>query len=223
MTLHPPLTSAQLKFDRGCEHLNALHKAIGLFLANKKTYSVLDEYAPAPQTQGYVRFLEAAPVPDEVSLLIGDAGHNFRNFRSCLDHIAWQLAAAENAKGNITDHWKESEVSFPIYASRRKYLRKRKRAWRHVGLTGVRRRTLRRLQPYQRRDAPEAHPLWHLHWLSNIDKHQVLHTTLVGLGEEMPPPGEFSKTLIDPTTGEIEYVYTPPAESIPQAARCLSR
>ena len=114
----PPLTSAQLKFDRGCEHLNALHKAIGLFLANKKTYSVLDEYDP--QTQGYVRFLEAAPVPDEVSLLIGDAGHNFR---SCLDHIAWQLAAAENPKGNITDHRKESEVSFPIYASRRKYLR----------------------------------------------------------------------------------------------------
>src|SRR5712691_3773434 len=156
-----PLTSAQLKFDRACEHVDCLHKAVRDFLSDKETYRVLDQYEP--ETGGYARYLEAAKTPPQFSLLIGDAAHNFR---SCLDHIAWQLAIAASPTGNPYDDVRDvTKIAFPIFVTRRKYLRERHKHWRHVGIRPEHRRIVRNLQPYKRRDAPETHPLWHLYWL----------------------------------------------------------
>jgi hypothetical protein len=200
-----PLSGAQLKYDRGSKHVNTLHEEVARFM-DKDARRILEKYKP--DTGSYERqIIEGAPTPPEWSLLLGEIAHNFR---SCLDHIAWQLAIAASPTGKPKDHWKNvADISFPLLASRSEYLAKKRRkpVWRLDGLLPYHARQIRKCQPYLRRDAPKTHPLWHLSRLSNIDKHQVLHTTLVGLDERFPPPGTFTKTLTDPETGEIEYVY----------------
>lgn len=206
-----PLDGARLKFDRGCEHVDTLHECVRRYL-KENARGVLDKYEP--QLGGYVRMIEGPAIPPEWSVLLGEIAHNFH---SCLDHVAWQLAIAFSPTDNAEDGgWPSTEISFPLFACRRKYLRKRSKAWRHNGLLPRHRQCIRRLQPYQRKDAPESHPLWHLYWLSNIDKHQVLHTTLVGLDPSVPGPGAFTREVLDPETGEVQYIYEmPPEAAIP--------
>ncbi len=207
-----PLDGARLKFDRGGVHVDMLRKDVGCFL-KQHTRRVTDKYDA--KAGRYVRHVQASPTPPQWSVLLGEIAHNFR---SCLDHIAWQLAIAASPTDNPEHDWEARRISFPLYARRAEYLDKRnsrhttaKRvipaAWRHAGLLPHHRRLVRHHQPYQRRHAPESHPLWHLRSLSNIDKHQVLHTTLVGVDETMPPPGHFLKKVLDPETGEAEYHY----------------
>jgi hypothetical protein len=206
-----PLVGAQLKAYWAGKDVDTLHKEIGAFL-KEDARRILDKYEP--QLGAYVRYVfPGSDARTEWSLLLGDIAHNYR---SCLDHIAWQLAIANSPTRNPKDQWKANDISFPIYTCRRKYLRKRHSAWRHQGLSSTHRRLIRHFQPYQRRDAPEAHPLWHLHELSNIDKHQVLHTTLVAINPAIPKPGKLSKKILDPETGEFEMVYEAP-EGMPGA------
>jgi hypothetical protein len=199
-----PLDSARLKFDRACEHIDSLHEQVGRFL-KEEPRRVLDK--AEPKTGGYVRYIESVPTPPEWSVLLGEIA---QNFHSCLDHIAWQLAVAASPTGNPEDQWAPTKISFPFFSNRRKYLGERNRAWRHVGLLPEHRRLVRKAQPYQRRNAPKSHPLWHLYRLSNIDKHQVLHTTLVGLGDDFPRPGAWTQKHVDPVTGDVSYIYELP-------------
>lgn len=194
-----PLDSAQLKFNRACKHLDCLHDQARMFLNKEQTQRVLDKFQP--ETGGYVRqIMGGAPTPPEWSLLLGEIAHNFH---SCLDHIAWRFAIAFSPTDNAEDGgWRATEISFPLFADRRKYLRQLNRAWRHRGLLPQHRRLVRNAQPYQRRNAPQTHPLWHLYWLSNIDKHQILNTTLVALGENIGPTGSYVQER-DPSTGEL--------------------
>ena len=193
-----PLDGAQLKFDRACEHVDSLHDQIRAFLNEEHTHRVLDKFQP--QTGGYVRqIIQGAPTCPTWSILLGEIAHNFH---SCLDHIAWQLAIAFSPTDNAEDGgWSAADISFPLFADRRKYLSQRNRAWRHNGLLPHHRRLVRNAQPYQRRDAPESHPFWHLYWLSNIDKHRVLHTSLVALGNDIGPTGAYIQERDD--TGRL--------------------
>jgi hypothetical protein len=195
-----PLDGARLKFDRGCEHVDTLHDQIPCFL-KEHSHRVADQFQP--QTGSHDRHIYGKLTPPLWSILLGEIGHNFR---SSLDHIAWQLAIVWSPTGDPEDQWDAREISFPIYADRRGYLTRKIRkgkpcpTWRHDGVLPQHRGPLRKLQPYQRRNAAFSHPLWLLHELSNIDKHRVLHTTLVGLGDNFPRPGaSFTYTTVDPS------------------------
>lgn len=207
-----PLVGAMLKAHWAGKYVDALHKEINTFL-DKDTHGVVEKFHP--EVGMYVRFIQApGDTRDEWSLMVGDIAHNYR---SCLDHIAWQLAIAASQSGNPEDYWKKNQIQFPIFKSRREYLGKKNRnpaknpVWRLDGPLPDHARLLRRCQPYLRRNAPASHPLWHLHELSNIDKHQVLHTTFVDLSDGLPPAGRLAKRITDPETGELlEMVYEPP-------------
>jgi hypothetical protein len=213
-----PLDGAQLKFDRACEHVDCLHAQVRAFLNKEHTQRVLDEFQP--QTGGYVRqIIDRAPTPPGWSILIGEIAYNFN---SCLDHIAWQFAVAFSPTDNVEDGWNDTRaVSFPLFSDRRKYLGQLSSAWRHKGLLPQHRRLVRNAQPYQRRDAPETHSLWHLLCLSNIDKHQVLHTTLVALAGDIGATGMFVQYR-DPITGELRgSALRPPAVPFTRASFTL--
>ena len=199
-----PLDGARLKYERGCEHVDTLHSEVVTFL-EENAGRVLEQYDS--EAGRYVRqIIDTLPTPDAWSALIGDIAHNFR---SCLDHIAWQMSLVGNPLNPKGEPWRKRDITFPTYVSRHEYLSKRHTAWRHQGLRAPDRWLLRKSQPYQRGNAAEAHPFWHLSELSNIDKHQVIHTTVVGLGEAMPKPGSFVRTTVDPTTQEPTITYGP--------------
>jgi hypothetical protein len=202
------LDGAQLKFDWASKNLDLLHDEIR-GLVNKDTHGVLDKYDP--KHGEYVRYILGEDPPPRWSLLIGDVAHNFR---SCLDHIAWQLAIARSPTGKPEDYWENvGQIAFPIFKSRSKYRGQPNRkpakqpVWRLDGVLQPHGRQMRKCQPYMRRDAPESHPLWLLHGLSNIDKHRVLHTTVVDIDDPIPAAPTLSRKVIDPETGEIEMIY----------------
>jgi hypothetical protein len=149
------LDGARLKFKRGSKHVNALHTSIDRFI-NKDARRVLEKYEP--QAGRYERhIIEGAPTPPNWSILLGEIAHNFR---SCLDHIAWQLAIDASPTGNPKDQWDVKKIQFPIFHNRHDYRGKPNRnpkqnpVWRLDGgllpahVRAVRRGTRRKRTPF---------------------------------------------------------------------------
>jgi hypothetical protein len=117
-------------------------------------------------------FLRVGEPPRVFGLILGEATHNLR---SALDHLAWQLA---NVDG---DPPKPKSVQFPIYEKPPKDFLTLE------CLNGMRephRAMLEMLQPYKADDRPQV--LEMLSWVSNTDKHRLLHTT-ASTGEQFVP------------------------------------
>lgn len=99
-------------------------------------------------------------------LILGDA---FHNFRSALDHVAWQLARRQ--QGRIP----RSMVSFPIAPTRQRF--HSPTVWTQLWEIGPREReTIENLQPYRQVFTGDVvHALALLSARNNQDKHRLLH------------------------------------------------
>lgn len=160
-----------LKLDHARHHLQTLNAQFGSF-DDRDPYDVVTEVHPKPGTQegwGHIRMkVNRDPLP-EWGLTIGDCVHSLR---AALDYAAlalWKSHAGEPTSAEIEN------VMFPIYSSQWKYYKN----WRRKigGVQPEARGIIRKLQPYQRRNDPDGHPLAVLNALDVYDKHRFLHTT----------------------------------------------
>ena len=166
-----PLASATLKLKRANLHAGTLKRETRRFLNAHEKPTFRGQFeANFTRYVVYVRTGYPDP-PDSFAVIFGDAIHNYR---SALDHLAWQLVK----HGNQPRPARPQDVQFPIYDLKRTFEK-------NVG---------RRL-PGANGDAIEfiksrnAHPRWnsrhnvlrHLARWTNDDKHRNVQLIASGL------------------------------------------
>jgi hypothetical protein len=202
------LNGVALKLGRFKEHHEAFEEAMDAF-RHSRPYRLVSEI----KADGFVHEWRAVDVKQpslHVGVVIGDAIHNLR---SCLDHLAWQLAMLTMLDGNQPPR----STEFPIFKDRADYFAKDAdgNPRRGSGLYKVRhiseaaQAIIEQLQPFQR-PSPEGvrvHPLWLLQELSNQDKHRVMNAAVAArrggasfvppdLVHEVWPPGRLEENAV---------------------------
>lgn len=164
------LAGARLKWDRANEQAGELSAEIGAFLNDERNrYKLaLDRDTDTPEERVIIRFDRATP--DVWSVRIGEIVHNWR---SALDHMVYEIAAAEG-EGKVP-----MGTEFPIFLDRAQFASKNRGGglYKIRGLPEPARTSIEEIQPFNRDDSPERHRLWALQELSNWDKHRLLHLT----------------------------------------------
>lgn len=169
--MEPSLTGPRAKLARAYEHLEALdHEAAEWF--ETQPYEIVGHFDSETSEQVFRINIKAGP-PARLGVILGDFA---QNLRASLDHLVWQLVLLNGKQPN-------RKVRFPIYRS----------AAEAAGDTGKpldllspkHRAAVESLQPHEAGDRMEDHGVLILAWLSNTDKHRVVHPTF---GFLMPPP-----------------------------------
>jgi len=112
-------------------------------------------------------------------LQLGDA---IQNMRAALDHAVWQLVILSG------DDPRKHRTQFPIcstgtdYWCKTKDGRSSRRDRELVGVAEVYRAIIDDAQPYRARHPPKDHALSGLAYLSNTDKHRVIHAGFLTIG-----------------------------------------
>lgn len=174
----PSLEGVDLKLNRAVDRFEALVKASNEFGEDPDSNRIVVEDHPDPP--GIVlRVKEVNRPPPKIGLLIGEC---VQQYRSALDHLAFQLLVA-NARGHIPAKLaKRSE--FPIFNSGPRFRGKVNRKGEPLAGSGLAKiegihrdaaRAIERLQPYHRRKNPGTLALWQLQELAGIDKHRFPH------------------------------------------------
>lgn len=180
------LDSALRKVARAKEHLDALTTLSDEFF-KRELYSVRHELDPdAPDWIRHILVVADDP-PPEWGALLGDV---VQNLRAALDHLVWRLVPLTGAKG-------DRRTQFPIVCYARAWNGAQGRNLR--GVHKEHRALIRALQPFQRSHSVQFHPLAQLVWLSNVDKHRLVHTSLVVGGWAAPP----TVALLDASAAEV--------------------
>jgi|SRR5579862_582209 len=160
----PSLEGAYRKLGRAKQHSDELWTIILGFL-KQHAYGGFTE-----DRNGYVvtiKVPDVPSVPPEVSLLLGDA---IQNMRAALDYLVFQLAKLDDPG---VDH--ERTTMFPVFSKRKDF--RDRGAWRIKMLTPQHRARIESLQPYNRGNRADRHPLARLVDLSDHDKHRLLIPT----------------------------------------------
>ncbi|HLW52531.1 MAG TPA: hypothetical protein VKW06_06780 [Candidatus Angelobacter sp.] len=155
-----------MKIERAKEHIRNLDATIQAFLSDKP-YRIGAKPHSIPSLEHTTLYVaEVKPVPDNISLILGDAIHNLR---SALDHLAWQLVELGGGKP-------DKNTYFPIC----------ERPHQYASMMGNReiqkipkdaRDILEAIQPYNTMDMT----LWLLHQLDISDKHRLLLTVVTSM------------------------------------------
>jgi hypothetical protein len=160
------------KFDRAKKHVEDFYSAARKF-GRENPHRVLSRTDVEAGVVAYY-IAEMPSIPDELSLIAGDALHNFR---SVLDHLAFELFLVSNGDPN------ETHTYFPILDDFKDYqdsifTRKVK------GMTEPIVEAIKGIQAYKDGDIT----LWRLHKLDICDKHRLLLTTCFGnFGRTLTP------------------------------------
>jgi hypothetical protein len=163
-----PLAGVQAKLERASEHLNALGEETNAFF-NGHPYEVRGEFEP--DSSSYVFRLEVIEEPPaRLGAILGDFAHNCR---SALDHVVWQLVLRDG--GTPGRH-----NQFPIFDTEAQFIEQVVCA-RRGPLTGVDPHSdewalIEGQQPYHVASGEPFLPV--LAWLSNEDKHRIVHPVL---------------------------------------------
>jgi hypothetical protein len=182
----------RIKLNRADEHLQAIDRVFGQFLAGQP-YSVIrepDPDAPPDEPRQLLKARIARHAMPEWSAVIGDCIHNLR---SALDNLAFALAGAQ--AGDRTE--------FPIFLDKPKFEERTRRGdptsrsglAKMTGIPKGAQDVIKALQPYARPHGlpARAEPLWVLQGMDIEDKH---HRLLVVGAATMPPP------LLEGTAGD---------------------
>jgi hypothetical protein len=195
----PTLEGCDAKVRRAREHLDALYAEIGAFIESEP-HEIVSEFDAETLTRTFA--LRVLKEPDETAwaVLLGDFVHNLR---SALDHLIWQLVLLNSAKPG-------DQNQFPICSHGTTYWCAKKDGSPSVrdrmlrGMADRHRTVIDGVQPYRRgHDAPKD-PLALLNWLSNVDKHRVLHPTFLAVIE--PNPDDYVVEG-DDTAGVAEFEF----------------
>ena len=174
------LDGAKQKVGRAQEHMTLLEGEITRFFKDNPDALRIDfrqEDDPQLLPMYVAHIADASESP--IGLVLGDV---INNFRSALDHIAWQLVAHGRKQRHLETA--PDTIKFPIVTgpskkgkSASEYFRDGLGGWL-PGVSTVHKTIIRSHQPYRRRPFPLRHALALLQTLSNTDKHRRLHTVL---------------------------------------------
>ncbi len=162
------LADPRMLMERAAEHLKEANTELKAFYhSNPVLFST-----EVNNEVGWciIRVAVTKPPPPRIGVIVGDATHNMR---AALDHLAWQLALTQTPE----PYWR---TEFPITDcatgdTRRQF----NRVVQSLPTDAV--DIIRELQPYNRGEAEEEHPLWLLDKLCNIAKHVMIpvHSTFL--------------------------------------------
>lgn len=170
-----PLDGIEAKIVRAGEHLKAIGEECEAFINAGTTFSVTSGYeADRRAWVQRIKVLEQPPL--RLGVLVGDFVHNVR---CALDHLAFALTELD---GGVPDRF----TQFPIATSKSAF--DGMAARRIPALTPEHRALIERAQPFSGSHGVEAHPLTWLQELSNADKHHVVQTTYLYLGDQRWKP-----------------------------------
>jgi hypothetical protein len=159
----PSLNDPYGKLARAEEHLETLDRECHEFMRDDPYAFVCDKDTEPGLYLYRLKVHRIAPV--RLGILVGDVVHNLR---SCLDHLAWQLACVSTT----TPH---PRTEFPIF----KDAGPGRRCFDPDGLKKIQslpsaaQEIIEAEQPYHR-EKPDEDPLWLLQELSNVDKHRII-------------------------------------------------
>ena len=171
-----PLDGCIAKVERAGEHWEALSNAVTTYFDRPEdgilAYVTEGEYAR--ETEEYIfRARLQRPLPIQWGILVGDYAHNLR---SALDHLMWELVKLREEQKPT------ARTQFPIFLKEhgKKSFNGPQAKEMMKGISANDRQLIRDLQPFA--TAPKGHPprdteLAVLAWLSNTDKHRIVHPT----------------------------------------------
>jgi hypothetical protein len=157
-----PFFGIDLKIRRAHDQLKALSSEIEAFF-QLKPYEIETQINPDTlHIFGILRVRHTAPTI--WSVVIGEIVHNLR---SALDHLIWQLVIKETGAPPTTN-----KTQFPIFDTLAGYQSRGEPVFLH-GVGATAKTLIKAAQPFE---TGEGHnnPLWHLHELSNWDKHRAI-------------------------------------------------
>jgi hypothetical protein len=155
------LAGVRAKLRRADEHCQAFNLLFEEYLVTQP-YSITFEFDPATGWHTFRWLVEQEPPLEDLALTFGDI---LANLRATLDYLVWQLVLSGNSRPG-------RQTAFPIV--------KREKDWAVQGgsaLKGVPEEwaeLIEAMQPFQRGDFPEQHPLAILEHMNNINKHRFL-------------------------------------------------
>lgn len=164
------------KLARAITLYGTIHEATGTFIEEKLRYEVTLRREGADQWD----YLTWNPLgaPDPTTGVI--AGELVHDVRSALDHLVYALVTANNKDPG-------EHTQFPIYDSRTLWMRDieerdpLRKPSPVVGLRCDQLAIIKKAQPYQLTANKKriSHPLMKLLRMSNVDKHQSLHSSVI--------------------------------------------
>jgi hypothetical protein len=168
------LDGCRAKLERAHTHLQALYDELNAF-TDGEPYELVRQHDPKSRTDDV--FVKVHREPDALlwGVLLGDFLHNTR---SALDHLVWQLVLLDGGKPG-------RDNAFPIALSGPGYWCQRKDggpSMRDSLLKGVaedHRAIIDVVQPYRSGNAAKLDLLAILADFSNVDKHRLVHPTIV--------------------------------------------
>lgn len=176
--MQDPLEGINEKLKRSHESVGNLHADVSLFFQGGEHPIRGDEDFQA--TLAAVRYYHENPtMPLRFSVLVGEIIHHFR---SCLDHIVWQLSDASSRSSH------SSRIEFPVFS--RKPADKNEAAGYNRKVAGIRSDEalglIGDLQPSNRTN-PLDDPIWIIHDMDRTDKHRELVIVAMGFHMSAPP------------------------------------
>ncbi len=169
--MKPSLDGPRAKLARAYEHLEAIDREVPAFFATKP-YVIRREFDTATGEHVFRLDIRETP-PARLGTIVGDFA---QNTRSALDHLVWQLVLLNGERPH-------GQTAFPVYMGRKEVEGDRRRPLSR--LSDEHRERILGVQPFTAGGRASDHVLAILAWLSNTDKHRVLHPTY---GYVPPPP-----------------------------------
>jgi hypothetical protein len=154
------------KIERGESHLESLQREANSFI-RRQTDGIVRQLDAAGATHNY-RLTTDPTAPRHWSAAVGDVLHNFR---SALDHLAWQLVLANGGRPT-------KRTSFPLLLSPPGVGRAPSV---FGGVSAEALDIIESLQPYHQEDKANRDALWLLHDLNRVDKHRTLLVAIVAI------------------------------------------
>lgn len=178
-----PLEGPRLKWEGAVRNLEAIKVKVAEFVeSDPHRVTVKFEL----EADCHVARMDLREDPDpQLGIMVGEFVHNLR---SCLDHIAWQLACLSNSAKVCNKN--RASIYFPVCHSSGQFSK-------HPVLPFLpkdARTFMRGFQPYEGFSEPRDHWLAGLNLLWNSDKHRVVHAvmTLAHIGQTTFRPGFLS-------------------------------
>ena len=161
----PFLDSVRLKIGRAKEHAELLEAELTRYFDGKPC-QIVAKYDKNGNL--FCKLVVSVPIPDKISLIIGDS---LQSIRSALDYLVWELALAAKTEPG-------EKHAFPVCATHKAFKDEIRRG-RLSGLPEAMIAKIEALQPYHRGENWEASVLWVLNQFTNINKHRRILLTVL--------------------------------------------
>jgi hypothetical protein len=154
------------------------------------------------------RLDRAWPIPDTLSLIVGDAAHGLR---CALDHLIYRLVLVHTRGVGPFKN-----LYFPVGSDRVKFFKRLKEASEHKATTGgivqrLRPEAIKAIEAIEPYEGGKGRILWNVHQLDIFDKHRSLVTATLSIPTLSMPPdiiASYAKSI------GVEGRYTPQEEAL---------